>query len=46
MRVSMGGLRVPSPPPSTFKRREQKLLSETEDEIEDMDDPDWTPGDF
>ena len=29
------------PIPRTLKRREQKPLSETEDEIEDMDDPDW-----
>ena len=34
------------PIPRTLKRREQKPLSETEDEIEDMDDPDWGPRDF
>ena len=34
------------PIPRTLKRREQKPLSETEDEIEDMDNPDWGPGDF
>ena len=58
MTVRVSGLRVHSPSPSprphtlkppsprTLKRREQKPLSETEDEIEDMDDPDWGPGDF
>jgi hypothetical protein len=28
------------------KQRQQELLSETESEIEDMDDPEWGPGDF
>jgi hypothetical protein len=28
------------------KRRVQEPLSETEDEIQDMDDPEWGPGDF
>ena len=27
-------------------RREQALLSETKDAIEDMDDPEWAPGEF
>ena len=34
------------PIPRTLKRREQKPLSKTEDEIEDMNHPDWGPGDF
>ena len=34
------------PIPRTLKRREQNPLSETEDEIEDMDDRDWGPGHF
>ncbi|CAF1281809.1 unnamed protein product [Didymodactylos carnosus] len=34
------------PVPRTPKGRKRTLDSETEDEIEDMDDPDWGPGDF
>jgi hypothetical protein len=30
----------------TPKRRIQEPLSEIEDEIEDMDDPEWGSGDF
>ncbi|CAF3376581.1 unnamed protein product [Rotaria sp. Silwood1] len=34
------------PIPRTPKRSKQEPLSEIEDEIEDMDDPEWGPGDF
>ena len=34
------------PIPRAPKRREQEPLREIEDEIEDMDDPEWGPGDF
>jgi hypothetical protein len=34
------------PIPRTLRRRKQQPLSETEDEIEDMNDPEWGPGDF
>ena len=30
----------------TLRRCKQEPLSETENEIEDMDDPEWRPGDF
>jgi hypothetical protein len=30
----------------TPKRHQEAVLIETEDEIEDMEDPDWGPGDF
>ena len=42
----MGGLRMHSFSPRTLKQREQNPLIETEDEIENMDDSDWGPGDF
>lgn len=30
----------------TSERRDPEPSSETEDEIEDMDDPEWGPGEF
>ena len=40
------GIEISMPISRISKRCKQEPLSESEDEVIDMDDPDWGPGDF